>query len=158
VLFNKAVDAARVRFHQGALRRLHQRDVPFRRPAKAEGAKLLVDIQGRRTEDLGELAASYSAQQIHLPQTVLGHDIALRFDHIFYGTRADMRNAPTISFDKHVLLQTGYADRALQLRKWPVHEPPHHRGNDDKDQGDKPGQEPQEESQSHSHRKGERQV
>ena len=48
----------------------------------AEGSAAFVEIQGDGAEDLREIAGGGPAQQVHLPEAVLGHHVTLRSDGI----------------------------------------------------------------------------
>jgi hypothetical protein len=85
---------------------------------------LLVDVERDGAENLGELAASDSTEEIHLPQTVLGHDVALSFDHVFHGICADVRDAPVVALDDDVLLEARESDGAVEPGKRAIDEPP----------------------------------
>jgi len=57
------------------------------------------------------------ARRIHLPEPILGMDVALCEKGIHRSARADMRNAPGITMDVDVGLETVQRDKAFGLRQ-----------------------------------------
>jgi len=82
VLFDEFVHAARVGVHDGAGFFVQERDVAFGGGAEADNAEMFVDGDGGGTKNFRELTASDAAEQVHLPETILGHDVALGFSHV----------------------------------------------------------------------------
>ena len=132
VLLDEFVHPARIGFEQHALFAGQRRRIALRRAGESQGAKFLVDGNHRRPEDFRQLAARHAPQQVHLPQAVLRHDVALRLDHVFSGTGADVRDAPAVAIHAHFAVQAIYGDGSVHLRQRPVSEPPdaRARGND----------------------------
>ena len=132
MLLDEFVHTARIGFQQHALFARQRRRVTLRRAGESEGAKFLVDGNHRGPEDFRQLAARHAPQQVHLPQTVLGNYVALRFHHVFSGTGADVRDAPAVAIHGHFAVQAVYGDGSVHLRQRPVSEPPdaRARGND----------------------------
>ena len=90
--------------------------VAVRGASETEGAELLVNVEGSGAQDFGELAASDATQEIHLPEAVLRHDVALGFDHVFDGICANVGDAPVIALDDDVFLEAWESDGAVELR------------------------------------------
>ena len=84
MLLDELVHAAGICFHHLARFGIKERGVPFRGASEAIRAELFVDGKRPRAENLGKLPASDAAEQIHLPETVLRHDVALCFREIFH--------------------------------------------------------------------------
>ncbi len=112
------------------------------------GAEILVDREGGWAQDLGELSASDAAQQIHLPETVLGHDVALGLGQVFDGIGANVRHAPAVALDDHFFLQTRQRRAAIQLRQRLVHQPPNESASENQNNPKDPQQNPQNRSQT----------
>ena len=124
MLFDKSIHAAGVGFHQRVGFLVHRIEIAFGGAGKAKGTELFVGFKAERADDFRKLAARSSAHQIQLPEAVLGHDIALSFDGVFEGGRADVRDTPIVAVDGDLLLQAGEEDRAVELRKRAIDEPP----------------------------------
>ena len=124
VLFDKFVDTAGIGFHDGAGFLVKEGGVAFCGRAEAEGAKVLVYRDGLRAEDFRELAASDSAQEVHLPETILGHDVTLGFGHIAEGGCADVGDAPYVALDSDLILQARKRSGAVHLWERTEEKPP----------------------------------
>ncbi len=124
MLLDEVIHAARIGFKDSARCRIDETEIAFGGATETERAELFVDIDGGRTEDFGKLPAPDAPQQIHLPEPILRHDVALRFGHVFDGTRANVRDAPVIALDDYVLLQTGKINVAVELRQRAINETP----------------------------------
>src|SRR5205085_2180008 len=111
-------------FKDTSCRRVHEPEIPFCGATKTERAELLVDTDRRGPENFGQLPATHPAQQIHLPEPILRHDVALRLGHVFDGGGADVGDAPAIAFDDHVFLQARKINVAVELRKRTVNVTP----------------------------------
>ncbi len=148
MLFDEAVHAAGVGFHDGARVFVHQADLTVGGAAKLHGAEVFVDRQGRFAEYLRELAAGDAAQQIHLPEAILGHDVALRLGQIFDGIGANVRDAPAVAVDGHFFLQTGQRRAAIQLRQRLVDQPPNESASENQNNPKDPKHNPQNRSQT----------
>ena len=68
--------------------------------AQLEGALQAVVLQHGAAKDGGELAGGVAAQQIHLPQAVLGGDEALGKDKVVHGGGADVGHAAGVAFHR----------------------------------------------------------
>jgi len=99
MLLDEFVHAARVGVHDSAGFFVQESDVVLGGGAKAENAEMFVDGYGGGAQNLRELTASDAAEQIHLPEAVLCHDVALRFGHVSQRRSADVRNAPDVAID-----------------------------------------------------------
>src|SRR5256885_11887207 len=54
---------------------------------------------GRGAEHFGEPSLGLAAPHLHLPQPILGRDVALREEDIVRGLRVDVRDAPSVAAD-----------------------------------------------------------
>src|SRR5207249_12175677 len=81
---DKLIHAARVGFHHLAGFGVHERGVALSGASKSVGAELFVDGKRPGAENLRKLPAGEAAEQVHLPETILRHDVALRLGQIFY--------------------------------------------------------------------------
>ena len=70
------------------------------------------------------MPAGSTAKQIHLPEAVLRHDVALGLREVFHGCGTDVRNAPEVTFDGNLVLETGQGNAAVNLRQRSVDIPP----------------------------------
>ena len=147
VLVNEAVDATRVGVHDGARFVVEESGVAFGRWAEAKQTEMLVYGDGRGAEDFRELATGNAAEEIHLPEAVLSHDVALRFRHIGEGSGADMGDAPGVAFDYDLGLQAGKGSGAVQLRERTKEEPPGEAAGYENEQSQNPTDDAQEQSQ-----------
>src|SRR5215467_6821512 len=86
------------------------------------------DSSSRSLASLADMAEAqgYTAKQVHLPETILGHDVALSLGHVGQRGRAHVRNAPDITFHRDRTLQAGKGCGAVDLRKGTKEEPPDH--------------------------------
>src|SRR5579871_4356128 len=150
MLLDKPIHTARVGLEHAVCRWINKAEVAFSGPPESERAKLLVDIDGRRSEDFRKLAARNAPKQIHLPEPILRHDISLRFHHVFDGTCADVRHSPVIALDNHILLQSGKIRVAVELRQRPVDEMPEAGAYDHDDDADNDEQDAKQGSQAGS--------
>ena len=151
VLFDKAIDAARVGFHDVARFRVHLREVAFGGAAEAKGAKLLVDGHGIFAEHFGELSARHAAQQVHLPQAILRHHIAFGFHQVLHAGGANVRHAPAVALHGDGLFQAADVRGAIDLRQRAIHVPPKHAARGQDDDGQQPAENTQRFQQKHSH-------
>ncbi len=84
VLLDEFVDAAGVGFEHKARFWIEEGGVAFGGAGEAVGSKLFVDEKSPGAQDFRELAAGRAAEQIHLPEAVLRHDVALGLREIFH--------------------------------------------------------------------------
>ena len=147
VLVNEAVDAAGVGVHDGARFVVEESGVAFGRWAEAEQTEMLVDADGRGAEDFRELATGYAAEEIHLPEAVLSHDVALGLRHIGEGSGADVGDAPGVTLDDDLSLQTRKRSGAIQPGERTEEEPPGEAAGYENKQSQNPTDDTQEQSQ-----------
>ncbi len=83
-----------------------------------------VDFHDVWTKNFRELATTDATKQIHLPESVLGHYVALRFDQISETGCANVRDAPDVALDSYFSFQSGKGKRAVNLWERPINEPP----------------------------------
>src|SRR6266571_3020641 len=79
VPLDELVYAAGIGFDDLASFRLEKCGIAVRSAAKPEDAKFLVNRKRPWTKNFGKLAARGTAHQIHLPEAILRHNVALRF-------------------------------------------------------------------------------
>ena len=84
VLLDKVIHAAGVCFHDLARFGIKERGVALGGASKSVGSKLFVDDKRLGAQNFGKLAAGDAAEQVHLPETVLRHYVALRFCEVFH--------------------------------------------------------------------------
>ena len=84
MLRDKLIHAPRVGFHHLAGFGVQERGVALSGASKSVGAELFVDGKRSGTQNLRKLPAGDAAEQVHLPETILRHDVALRLGQIFY--------------------------------------------------------------------------
>ncbi len=77
------------------------------RAAIFQQARLSIALDGLGAQDFGQTPFVLAAPPLHLPQTILGHDVALREEQIVDVLRVDVRNAPQV---------TDHIDRLPQAR------------------------------------------
>ena len=78
------------------------RQIPFlshHHALKAEKTLLLIHFQCAGTEDFGEFTIPGASQQIHLPEAILGGDVALSKNGIIKILSENMGNANGIAYD-----------------------------------------------------------
>jgi len=109
---------------------------------------VLINRNGSRANDFGELASGHAAEEIHLPKAILGHDVALRFRHVRERRSAYVRDSPDVAVHGHLRLQTRERCGAVQLRKRTEEEPPNQAAAHDENQGQKPADDAKSESQA----------
>ncbi|HZC66781.1 MAG TPA: hypothetical protein VE545_09425, partial [Candidatus Dormibacteraeota bacterium] len=136
VRLDKAIYAARVGVNDAADFGVHLCDVALGGAIESEGTKTLVDGKRSVPENFGELTERGTAKEIHLPQAILGHDVAFGFDHVFYGAGVDVWDAPNVAFDGDVLLQAKNLNGTVKLREGAINEPPGNAANEQQHQGD----------------------
>jgi hypothetical protein len=96
------------------------------------------------------LTACGAAKEIHLPEAILRHDVALGFREVFYGCGADVRDAPVITFDGDFLAETGEGSAPIDLRQRAVDKPPGYRGRRNYENGEDPVEDSKNDSQVRS--------
>ena len=84
MLFDELVHAARIGVHDFGGVRFEEGGFAVRGAGEAVRAELFVDEQRCGAEDFRKLPASGAAEQIHLPETVLRHYVALGLREIFH--------------------------------------------------------------------------
>jgi len=124
VLIDVRVDAASIGIHRIMGFALKCEGFAIGSRADAKRAELRVYFYDVGPENFRELATTDAAEQIHLPETVLRHYVALCFDQISEAGCANMRDAPDVAFDSYVGFESGKGKRAVNLRERPVNEPP----------------------------------
>ena len=124
MLLDILVHAAGVRFHHLARFGVEERGISFSSPSKAVGSKLSVDEKRSGSQDFRKLPAGGAAQQIHLPEAILRHDVALGLREIFHRGGADVGHAPEVTVDGDLVLQTGQGSAPVDLRQGAVDIPP----------------------------------
>ena len=150
MLFDEFVYAKSVSLDNPPCFRFEQCRIAVRSAAQAKRAKFFVPLQRYGPKNLRKLASSDAPQQIHLPQPVLSHNVALRFGEILDRCGANVRHAPAIAVDNNFLLKPGKGNAAVELWQGAVNEPPydHASGNDDHDES--PEENSENDSQCHS--------
>jgi len=96
-------------------------DGAFGGGAQLESTLQAVVIQQGAAEDGGELAGSVAAQQVHLPQTVSGCDVALHEDEVVHGVGVDVRDTASVAGNRDRRGETVDRERAIKLRQVLVH-------------------------------------
>src|SRR5208283_4678482 len=103
----------------------------------------------------GKLPAGDPPQQIHLPQAVLGPDVALGFRQVFDRSGAAVRHAPIITLHSDAGLQAGERRGAIQLGKRAINEPPDGGGEGEDHNGEEPKEKTEDDAQVEFHLKAE---
>jgi hypothetical protein len=101
ILSDEEVYAGGVLFVAMAVRGRKVAENSFRDIAKLENALGLVVIQHPLAEDFGQFAGCVAAQAIHLPEAVLGGDIALGKEQIILCGSLNMRDAVAVAPDRY---------------------------------------------------------
>jgi hypothetical protein len=114
---------------------------------------MLIHRNSNGTEDFRELATGDAAEKVHLPETVLGHDVALGFGHVGKRRCANVGDAPGIAIDGDLMLQARQSSGAVNLRKRPEKEPPCKTAADKDDKSQKPADDAERYSQQVSSKK-----
>src|SRR5712692_3467545 len=107
MLLDETVHTARVSLQERARIGVHGSQFTIRDAPKLHGAEVFVDGQSRFAEDFAQLAASHMAQQVHLPEAILRHDVTLSLGQIVQGICSNMRYAPAVTLDGHLFLKAG---------------------------------------------------
>ncbi len=116
MLGDELIYAAGVSFQNFARFGIEKGGVALGGTGEAVGTKTLIDLEGSGSQDFGELTARGTAEEIHLPQAILRHDVALGFREVLYGCGANVRDAPAIPFDGDFLAEAGQGSAAIDLR------------------------------------------
>ncbi len=95
------VDTACIGFEKTLLIFGHGGRQALRRGPDLQHPLHLIVLHHPRSQQLGELAGGKAARHIHLPQTVLGHNKALRFEQVVHGCRLDMGYATGVPPYQH---------------------------------------------------------
>src|SRR5260370_3393578 len=151
MLIDEFVIAASVGVIDFAFLGVAQGDVAFCRAAEPEHSKILVDGECLFAQNLRKLSARDAPKEIHLPEPVLRHDVALRFGEIFYRGGPNVRNAPLVTFDGDLVPETGQGSAAVDLRQRAVDEPPSTGPKSNNKDGRDPEDNPKNGSQVYSH-------
>jgi hypothetical protein len=85
--------------------------------AKLQNSLDAVVFEERGTKDLGELTGGMPSEEVHLEETVLSGNEALREDEVIKRGGADMRNAVDITLDGDGSRKALDDERAIRLRK-----------------------------------------
>lgn len=70
------------------------------------------------------MTACYAAEEVHLPEAILRHDVALGFGHVRKRGSADVRNAPDVAVDRNLILQAGERGGSVHLGERSKEKPP----------------------------------
>ncbi len=124
MLLDELIYAAGIRFYHLARFGIEERGAALSSAGEAVRSKLLVDGKRSGAQNFRKLPAGHAAEQIHLPEAVLRHDVALRFREIFHGRGPDVRHSPAITFDGGFLLETGQGRAPVELWQRTVDKPP----------------------------------
>ena len=116
-LRQECVDAARVGLEHRARFARQTGEVALRRARDIEPPRQRIRRDTRAALPFRPAAQHAPARGIHLPKPILSMDIALREKGIPRSARADMRNAPGITMDVDVGLETVQRDDAFGLRQ-----------------------------------------
>jgi hypothetical protein len=150
VLGDELIYAAGVGFQNFARFGIEKGGVALGGTCEAVGAKTLIDLESSGSQDFGELTACGAAEEIHLPEAILRHNVALGFRQVFYGCGADVRHAPAIPFDGDFLAEAGEGSAASDLRERAVDEPPGNGGGRNYENGEDPVEDSKNDSQVRS--------
>ena len=74
-----------------------KRKLPRRDARESERAELLVRIERRLPEHLGQPTRAGSPIEVHLEEPVLRGDVALKIEEVVRGLRVDVRDAVAIA-------------------------------------------------------------
>ena len=158
VLFDEFIDATGVGFHDDARLFVKQGGVAIGGGTKAKKAEMLVNGKSNGAEDFGELTAGDAAEQIHLPQAILRHDVALGFGHVGERGGANVRDAPDVAVDGDLILQPGERGGAVDLRQGTEEKPPGQAATGKDQKSQKPTEDAECESQREPSKKCENSV
>ena len=89
--------------------------------AQLQAALQAVVIQQGAAKNGGKLAGGVAAQQVHLPQAVLGGDEALGKDEVVHGGGADVGHAAGVAFHRDRRGEAVDGERAVELRQVLAH-------------------------------------
>ena len=107
------VDPAGVGFELEADGGVELGDGAVSHPAQVQPAVVFVDLHRSRAQDFRELAAHRSAQGLHLPEALLGVDVALGEEQVFQAGGGEVGDGALIAQDAHRPLEAGYVHLAV---------------------------------------------
>ena len=113
----ESVDPGRVGFEHAQGHRVQLRQAGLGRAAHADGAQEPVGLQAGGAEEFGQPPGADPAVHFHLPEPVLGMDIAQRVGRVRFGGGKDVGNAVGVAQDLHGGLQGRRRDFPLNLRQ-----------------------------------------
>jgi len=123
VAFDVSVYTVGIGLHDEASLIFHQRPVLLGRLPQADGAQKTVGIQGAWAQDCAQGPAGDPAVELHLPEPILGVDIALGEKEIMLVLRKDMGHSPLVPDHLYWCREPGDGDGALDLGPRPPHKP-----------------------------------
>ena len=113
----ESVDPGRVGFEHAQGHRVQLRQAGLGRAAHADGAQEPVGLQAGGAEDFGQPPGADPAVHFHLPEPVLGMDIAQRVGRVRFVGGKDVGNAVGVAQNLHGGLQAWRRDFPLNLRQ-----------------------------------------
>ena len=119
---DEMIHAARVFHHHGALLRWKQFHVMIGDCFHAHAPGALVYSKRRRSEDFGKITGGKTPDAIHLPQSVLGGNVALQENGILPRSGYDMGHATSVALHSS-LAANGCGDFTGNFRERPKSQP-----------------------------------
>ena len=117
VIFQVGVHACRVRVEHRSGFRVQAFVFEFGNLTPAEGAEEAVGFHLAAPEHLGQRAGADVAPGIHLPETILGVNIALRKKQVMGGGGINVRDSHRVAIDIYGTVQALELDLAFRLRE-----------------------------------------
>jgi hypothetical protein len=115
--------------------------------AQLQGALQAVVLQHGAAKNGGKLAGGVAAQQVHLPEAVLGGDESLGEDEVVHGGGVDVRHAACVAFHRDRRGKAVDGERAIELRQVLAHRIADEVASGEERRGCKTGEEQKEEGE-----------
>jgi hypothetical protein len=116
-LAHPGIDAGRVGFQRAAGLSGQTGQLIFGRAVQSQGAREAIHRQRHLAQHLAQAARAHAPLQLHLPQPVLGVDVALSKEKVILVLGVDMRHSPAVADDLHRTVQTDNACATHGLRQ-----------------------------------------
>ncbi len=131
------VDALRVGIEHGPIARIRRRVLGLGDALPAHRPEEGVRFDLRVAEHLGEAARADVAPEVHLPEALLGVDVALGQEQVVLVVGVDVSHTHVVPYDLRGCLQTGDRDLTVDVGEGPVNGEPHgQRDSDGREQDD----------------------
>ena len=117
LLRNEGIHAARVDFQIVLVAVAEVLDRVLGEVTESKDALLPVVREGGRAEDFAKFTGRVTAAEVHLPEAILGGDIALREEEVVEIVSTDVRDSLLVADDLDGRAKSGDRNGAVQLRE-----------------------------------------